>query len=105
MFVDLKYTCVSPLSESPNGVATTSLRVTYVDECYSSEVYAPITSDADVWLYESSSVLFTPGSLGFSSCGPTFTNIISVTPDDPSTPPMTVNDVDGTINLSPDSKD
>lgn len=103
MFVDLKFTCGSVLSDAVGSITQTSLRVTYVDECYSSEVYPPITSDVDVWLYESSAVSFTPGSLGFSSCGPVFTNIVSVTPDDPNTPPMTVNNSDGTIGVTPDS--
>lgn len=103
MFVNLKFTCASVLSEAIGKIAQTSLRVTYVDECYDSEVYAPIATNADVWLYETSEVLFTPGSLGFSSCGPVFNNIISVSPDDANTPPMTINDVNGSIVLSPDS--
>lgn len=101
--VTYQFTCASILSEQgPASVTTHQVTVTYRDECYDTTVFAPITEDATVYLYEESQIQFTVPTTTLA-CGAPETTIIYLDPSGPDTPPVSVNDPEGTIIIDPSS--
>lgn len=102
--IDLKFTCVSPLSATgPGGSPSTiahAFTVRYKDECYSSNVFEPLAEDQSFDLYAPATIRFT---VPYSSlaCNDVVTSIAVVTPDDALTPQFTLDQQKGLIYFDP----
>ena len=101
----LKFTCTSVLSKAGAGgtpaKAVHIFDVTYEDECYLSNIFPALGSSATVNLYSPAVVPLSAIASSALACGPLETQVVLVTPDDPSTPIFTVNDSDGTLVFDP----
>ena len=102
--IDLKFTCVSPLSEtgvdgSPSTISH-PFTVRYKDECYSSNVFEPLAEDQTFQLYEPGKISFTVPYSSLS-CNDVVTSIAVVTPDDSLTPEFTLDQEKGLIYFDP----
>jgi len=67
--------CTSQLSNSANKIATTTVEIKLVDECYSTVISPPTMSGGSISLYETFTSTMTPATSSKSACNPIYYTI------------------------------